>query len=99
MGRDDLIDYDANKAFLLSAQSPLGGFGKEPEDYPDPYHSYLALAALSISLNRVGEDKENSFGLKALNVRWNVSAETADWLQTEITRVKEQEQERYNDND
>lgn len=99
LGREDLIDHDANKAFLLSAQSPLGGFGKEPEDYPDPYHSYLALAALSISLNRFGEDKENSFGLKALNVRWNVSAETADWLQTEITRVKEQEQERYNDND
>lgn len=91
MGRDDLIDHDANKAFLLSAQSPLGGFGKEPEDYPDPYHSYLALAALSLSLNRFGEDKENSFGLKTLDVRWNVSAETAEWLQKEITRVKEQE--------
>ncbi|OXB38380.1 geranylgeranyl transferase type-1 subunit beta [Cryptococcus neoformans] len=91
LGRDDLIDHDANKAFLLSAQSPLGGFGKEPEDYPDPYHSYLALAALSLSLNRFGEDKENSFGLKTLDVRWNVSAETAEWLQKEITRVKEQE--------
>ncbi|OXC71124.1 hypothetical protein AYX13_00542 [Cryptococcus neoformans] len=91
LGRDDLIDHDANKAFLLSAQSPLGGFGKEPEDYPDPYHSYLALAALSLSLNCSGEDKENNFGLKTLDVRWNVSAETAEWLQREITRVKEQE--------
>lgn len=27
----------------------MGGFGKEPDDYPDPFHSYLAIAALALS--------------------------------------------------
>lgn len=26
----------------------MGGFSKEPGEYPDPFHSYLALAALAL---------------------------------------------------
>ncbi|KAK8844639.1 hypothetical protein IAR55_006486 [Kwoniella newhampshirensis] len=60
--------------------SPLGGFGKEPEDYPDPFHSYLALAALSLSHSQAE--------LKPLDARWNVSVGTRTWLVTEIARIK-----------
>ena len=74
MGKGSLVDAESNTAFLLASQSPLGGFGKEPEDYPDPYHSYLALAALALT-------KGSDYGLKPLNARWNVSRETADWLE------------------
>lgn len=70
-------------SFLLSAQSPMGGFGKEPEDYPDPYHSYLALAALALH-----DERDSRLALKRLDAKWNVSAETAEWLRREICRVK-----------
>jgi geranylgeranyl transferase type-1 subunit beta len=72
------IDHDANRSFLLSAQSPIGGFGKDSDDMPDPYHSYLALAALAMSPDS---------GLKPLDALWNVSEETASWLQREMDRV------------
>lgn len=72
------IDHDANRSFLLSAQSPIGGFGKDPEDMPDPYHSYLALAALAMS---PGSE------LKPLDALWNVSEDTAGWLKGEMARL------------
>ena len=56
----------------------MGGFGKDADDYPDPYHSYLALAALALS----GD------GLKRLDPRWNVSEETSEWLRAEVGRVR-----------
>jgi geranylgeranyl transferase type-1 subunit beta len=59
----------------------MGGFGKEPEEYPDPFHSYLALAALAIM--GCGRD----FGLGKLDVRWNIGEGAAVWLRKEIERV------------
>ncbi|RSH89479.1 hypothetical protein EHS25_002028 [Saitozyma podzolica] len=79
LGHAGLINAEADRAFLLAAQSPLGGFGKEPDDYPDPFHSYLALAALALS--------HQDGGLKQLDPRWNVSRETANWLREEMIRV------------
>jgi geranylgeranyl transferase type-1 subunit beta len=75
------VNQEPNQSFLLSSQSPLGGFGKEPGDYPDPFHSYLALAALAMM--QTGQDLE----LKELDVKWNVSQPTANWLRAEIVRV------------
>jgi geranylgeranyl transferase type-1 subunit beta len=59
----------------------MGGFGKEPEEYPDTFHSYLALAALAI----MGCGSE--FGLGELDVKWNISEGAAGWLRKEIERV------------
>jgi len=56
----------------------MGGFGKEPEDYPDPYHSYLALAALSLHDAQV-----KALDLRPLDPRWNVSAETTSWVRSQ----------------
>lgn len=78
---EDLVDHEADTAFLLSAQSPLGGFGKEPEDYPDPYHSYLALAALALTPDA------QAVGIKPLDPLWNVSLETRAWLEAEQVRL------------
>ena len=79
MGQPRLVDNTADKAFLLASQSPMGGFGKEPEDCPDPYHSYLALAALSLNDLSCME-----LGLKKLEPKWNVSTDTALWLNNQI---------------
>ena len=84
LGHPNLIDRSADRAFLLSSQSPMGGFGKEPDDYPDPYHSYLALAALALSYSG-----EEGLGLSLIDARWNVSAETASWMGQEVVRVKQ----------
>ncbi len=78
-----MINKEADRAFLLSAQFPMGGFGKEPEDYPDPYHSYLALAALALS-----HSGEYGMVLKPLDAQWNLSSDTAEWLRREMTRVR-----------
>ncbi|RCK59662.1 Geranylgeranyl transferase type-1 subunit beta [Candida viswanathii] len=45
-----IVDIEKATEFLLSkTQNPLfGGFASRPEMTPDPFHSYLALASLSI---------------------------------------------------
>ncbi|KAK1921276.1 terpenoid cyclases/protein prenyltransferase alpha-alpha toroid [Papiliotrema laurentii] len=80
LGQANVINRSADTEFLLSAQSPMGGFGKEPEELPDPFHSYLALAALSLH-------DEPQLGLKQLEPKWNISAETASWLREEVNRI------------
>jgi geranylgeranyl transferase type-1 subunit beta len=81
LGADVIINKDEDKDFLLSAQSPMGGFGKEPEDYPDPYHSYLALAALALH-------QDPLVALKTLDAQLNIPEDTASWLRTEMDRIK-----------
>ncbi|WWC66975.1 uncharacterized protein I206_100882 [Kwoniella pini CBS 10737] len=85
LGHSDMINNKADRSFLLSAQFPIGGFGKEPEDYPDPFHSYLALAALSLTHST---NDDVGLGLKRLDGIWNVGQDTSDWLKEEITRIK-----------
>ncbi|WVQ70982.1 hypothetical protein IAR50_000507 [Cryptococcus sp. DSM 104548] len=87
LGHGDLVSHSENQSFLLSAQSPFGGFGKEPEDYPDPYHSYLALAALSLS-SAHSSAEQASLGLQELDVKWNCSCETGRYLSKEIHRIR-----------
>ncbi|ODO11775.1 hypothetical protein I350_00559 [Cryptococcus amylolentus CBS 6273] len=87
LGHGNLISHAENQDFLLSSQSPFGGFGKEPEDYPDPFHSYLALAALSLS-SLESSVEQASLGLRELDVKWNCSRETARYLLEEIRRIK-----------
>lgn len=50
LGHYDFIDAEVQKNFLFNCmQSPLlGGFVKSKHEYPDPLHSYLGLAALSL---------------------------------------------------
>jgi geranylgeranyl transferase type-1 subunit beta len=83
LGHSDIVDSETNRAFLLSSQSPLGGFGKEPGDYPDPFHSYLALAALALS------HSGRELALGELDASWNLSRVTAGWLRGEIARIAE----------
>lgn len=63
-----------NTAFLLDSQSPLGGFGKAPDDYPDPFHAYLALAALAMTPAR------EQLGLARIDPVWNLAPDVRDRL-------------------
>lgn len=60
---------------------------------PDPFHSYLAIAALAMNENEVAsserlEDAKDTerrsvpkIGLKTLDPLWNVSAETRSYIE------------------
>jgi geranylgeranyl transferase type-1 subunit beta len=49
LGATELVDRRALRAFLLLCESTTtGGFGKDPEAHPDPLHSYMSLAGLSL---------------------------------------------------
>lgn len=43
-----LADYRLSKAFTMSCQTPIGGFGKCVENPPDVLHTYMALCGLSM---------------------------------------------------
>jgi geranylgeranyl transferase type-1 subunit beta len=80
---EELVNRSLDRKFLLSAQYPMGGIAKEPDEYPDPFHSYLALAALALG------DEAGVLEMKKLDPIWNVSVETRTWMTREMTRVKD----------
>ncbi|KAK6459063.1 geranylgeranyltransferase beta subunit [Scheffersomyces xylosifermentans] len=45
-----LVDLDRAKYYLLNTTQNqlLGGFSKDPDSNPDPYHSFLAIASLAL---------------------------------------------------
>ncbi|KAL3417867.1 prenyltransferase and squalene oxidase [Phlyctema vagabunda] len=48
LGQGQLVDSGSSRRFLLEqTQHRIGGFGKQPGNPPDIYHSYLGLAALA----------------------------------------------------
>ena len=70
--KDFLIDCPSNETFLHATESKLvGGFSKWPDSRPDPLHSYLSLAGLSLMKNE---------RLKSIHPALIVSSEMIDRL-------------------
>ncbi|CAG8469204.1 12023_t:CDS:2 [Ambispora leptoticha] len=77
----DLVDFDSNRAFLMTTQSKHGGFAKLPPElnkyskwinYPaDPLHTYMGIAALSLMRDP---------GFVDLDPALNISKRTIDRL-------------------
>ncbi|KAF9903935.1 Geranylgeranyl transferase type-1 subunit beta [Lobosporangium transversale] len=45
----DLVDFEANRGYLMEAQhKSIGGFGKWIDTFPDILHSYMGIAGLSL---------------------------------------------------
>eukprot|EP00466_Bigelowiella_natans_P021159 jgi/Bigna1/91271/estExt_fgenesh1_pg.C_950001 len=47
LGVYDLTACQENRKFNLSCQTTMGGFGKYPDSFPDPLHSYFGICGLS----------------------------------------------------
>ncbi|KAL1408754.1 geranylgeranyl transferase type-1 subunit beta [Vanrija albida] len=77
IGLASLVNEEPNTEFLLDSQSPIGGFGKEPEEFPDPFHSYLALSALSLTGAR------EKLELAEIDPVYNMPPWARDWLLAE----------------
>jgi len=78
LGAGDLLDARALGAFLAGCQYKFGGISKAPGEHPDPYHTYLSIAAAAI----VAPDP--AWGLQPLDPLLNATHETASWAKEHV---------------
>lgn len=48
LGASHLVDFTSAVTFASKCQSRFGGFSKHATGHPDPLHSYMGLAGLSL---------------------------------------------------
>lgn len=88
LGAGDFVDRKENSQFLAACQFKFGGIAKFPDETPDPFHSYLSLASLSIyppEVHEESEDKE-SWVMPTLDPLVNARVETAQWAREHVPR-------------
>ncbi|KAL7279666.1 hypothetical protein ACG7TL_006073 [Trametes sanguinea] len=87
LGAGDLVDESALSDFLTRCQFKFGGIAKAPGERPDPYHTYLSLAVLSIlPADHAGDE---SWNLPCLDALWNATEDTAAWARQHIPAKQE----------
>ncbi|KAG5644761.1 hypothetical protein DXG03_007669 [Asterophora parasitica] len=88
LGAGDLVDKRALAKFMVECQFKYGGIAKAPGENPDPYHTYLSLAALSIysPASVMNPDNINtaSWILDPLDPLLNARQDTAQWARRYI---------------
>ncbi|GJE97644.1 terpenoid cyclase/Protein prenyltransferase [Phanerochaete sordida] len=82
LGAGDLVDSAALAVFLSQCQFNFGGVAKAPDARPDPYHTYMALAATAVL---PPPNADESWSLPKLDMLWNSTKETAMWLRKHVT--------------
>ncbi|CAF3527447.1 unnamed protein product [Rotaria sp. Silwood1] len=76
LNKDNLINIDRNQIFLHATESTIiGGFSKWPDSTPDPLHSYLSLASLSLMKHKY---------LKPIHPALIISMDAFERLKTDI---------------
>ncbi|THH27658.1 hypothetical protein EUX98_g6538 [Antrodiella citrinella] len=83
LGASEYVNVTALASFLSKCQFKFGGIAKAPEDTPDPYHTYMAVAALALY---PPEGADKSYNLPKLNALWNTTEDTAEWIRSHIQR-------------
>jgi len=78
LGAGDLLDAPALGAYLAQCQFKFGGISKAPGEHPDPYHTYLSIAAAAV----VSPDP--AWGLQPLDPLLNATHETARWAKEHV---------------
>ncbi|KAH7919069.1 terpenoid cyclases/Protein prenyltransferase [Leucogyrophana mollusca] len=85
LGDGDLVNESALASFLGSCQFKFGGIAKAPGEHPDPYHTYLSLAALALHPPGEGtQGTSTSWKLHPLDPLLNAKRETANWARLYI---------------
>ncbi len=74
LGAAPLVDAPALQSFIQACEFRYGGIAKAPGEMPDPYHTYLALAALTMYAE----------GDVDLDPLLNARTETAEWARKQI---------------
>ncbi|KAG9098501.1 hypothetical protein FS749_003674 [Ceratobasidium sp. UAMH 11750] len=76
LGAGECVDVDANATFIERCQFKFGGLAKVPDERPDPLHSYLSIAAISLYQPTAGDE---SWNLQPLVPALNTEESTAQW--------------------
>ncbi|KAF8501954.1 terpenoid cyclases/protein prenyltransferase alpha-alpha toroid [Hysterangium stoloniferum] len=87
---DIYVNNDCNAEFLLSCQFKYGGIAKSPGEAPDPYHTYLSLASLSLypptrSWLEERKGDKSTWQLNQLDPVLNLRIESAEWARKTIS--------------
>jgi len=77
LGKADLVNEQANAAYLSECQFRFGGIGKEPDSRADPYHTYLGLACLNI----LSKNSVDPAFPSEVNPLWNATTSTKKWIE------------------
>lgn len=80
LGAGELLDAHALGAFLAQCQFKFGGIGKAPGEHPDPYHTYLTIAAAAV----VAPDPKWEIQLQPLDPLINATQDTAQWAKMHV---------------
>ncbi|TFK27674.1 geranylgeranyltransferase type I [Coprinopsis marcescibilis] len=86
LGASEFFDATAMASFLATCQFKFGGISKHPGEHPDPYHTYLSIAALSInppSLDPLDPNSE-TWKLEPLDPLLNAKLSTAAWIRKHV---------------
>ncbi|KAF9464217.1 terpenoid cyclases/protein prenyltransferase alpha-alpha toroid [Collybia nuda] len=81
-----LIDANSLVRFLASCQFKYGGISKAPGETPDPYHTYLSLAALAMYPpgQDVAHNEAASWRIEPIDPLLNATKETVKWAREHI---------------
>lgn len=79
-----LIDAEKVVHYLLSGTQHkiMGGFGKSPGAFPDPFHSFLALASISLVRLSTGVSGEGMHDLRDIDPELVITQESREFLDT-----------------
>ncbi|KAK0222201.1 terpenoid cyclases/protein prenyltransferase alpha-alpha toroid [Armillaria fumosa] len=80
LGARELVNMQGLGQFLSSCQFKYGGIAKTPGEHPDPYHTYLSLAALSM----YPPDADSTWAFEPLDPLLNARVETSNWARAHI---------------
>lgn len=83
LGAKELVSELSIVSYIASCQFKFGGIAKVPGDHPDPYHTYLSLAASAQYPvpEVIGAD---TWLLPALDPLLNATRDTAEWAKRHI---------------
>lgn len=77
LGQDKLVDGVKMREWLLSCQFKFGGIARTVGEFPDPYHTYLSLAAMAMYA-------DDSSQLPDFDPLLNCTKDTANWARNHI---------------
>jgi len=83
LGAGELVDSTALASFLGNCQFKFGGIGKAPGELPDPYHTYLSLAAAAMFPPPESADR-STWAIEAFDPLINAKLSTVQWARDHI---------------
>ena len=77
LGEDSfaLLEHNALRSFVFTCQSPMGGFRKSKNAFPDMLHSFYSMSYVNLS-GRCFEESDR-VALKEMNCTLGICQETA----------------------